>query len=477
MKMLIGGRPAGASDGGRFPVLNPATLEQIAEVPAATREDVDRALDCARKGAAEWAACPLHRRIQIIRRFLEAYRLHRQELIELLQRETGKITAAAVGCIDGSLELGEHYAELARTLGGETFPAENRAGAEGALLMTVREPLGVVVCILPYNFPVDSFMHKVIPALLMGNAVVVKPASDTPLTDIRCTELLLESGVPGNAVQLLTGSGAKMGEWLTADPRVAMVNLTGSTQVGIQIAKSCAEHLHRTHLELGGNDPLIVLPDADVDRAADEAFASRIGNCGQVCCAGKRFLVHESMKDLFVEKLRDRLRQVVVGDPCAPETTCGPLISEKAAETLAEQLERSVRQGGRILWGGHRLGGAFFEPTLMEITPAMDAARDLELFGPVWSVLPYRTVEEAVELANQTMYGLSSGVIGRDYPTMLRVARSLQAGTCVVGGSGAYRTSDQPFGGYKMSGLGREGGRYTLEELSQLKCIVLKTGG
>lgn len=474
MNMIIGGSFVESSDGGKIAVLNPATLEKIDEVPAASEADVLVALDCAQRGAEEWAAYPLHRRIQIIRVFLEAFRQCRTELADLLQRETGKITAAAQGCIDGSLELGEHYTELARTLGGETFPIGNRVGTESDLLVTIREPLGIVVCILPYNFPIDAYMHKVIPALLMGNAVIIKPASDTPLTDIRCTQLLLESGVPGNAVQIITGSGTKIGAWLTSDPRVALVNLTGSTQVGIQIAKSCAEHLHRTHLELGGNDPLLILPDADLDKAVDEALGSRIGNCGQTCCAGKRFMVHQSMKDAFTTKLQEMLCQVVVGDPRAPETTCGPLISVKAAEDLESQLHLSVRQGCKVLYGGRRLGGAFFEPTLMELTPEADAARDLELFGPVWSVLAYQTVDEAVKLANRTMYGLSSGVLGKDMSVMLKVARSLQAGSCVIGGSGAYRTNDQPFGGYKMSGLGREGGRYTLEELSQVKCIVLK---
>lgn len=475
MKMIIGGDFVDSSNGEKLTVLNPATLEIIDEVPAATKEDIERAITCAEKGVAEWSAYPLHQRISIIRKFLSSYQQHRDELVDLLQKETGKITAAAAGCIDGSLELGEHYAELARTLGGETFPVENRAGTENALLVTVREPLGIVVCILPYNFPIDSYMHKVIPALLMGNAVIIKPASDTPLTDIRCTQLLLESGVPANAVQVVTGSGSKIGAWLTSDSRIALVNLTGSTQVGVQIAKSCAEHLHRTHLELGGNDPLVILPDTDAAYAAEEAFNSRIGNCGQTCCAGKRFLVHVSMKDEFIAKLQVKLQQVVVGDPCAPETTCGPLISEKAAADLEAHLDLCVSQGGKILFGGKRLGGAFFQPTLMEITPEMDAAQDLELFGPVWSVLPYQTVDEAIRLANNTMYGLSSGVIGKDMSVMLKVAKAMQAGTCVVGGSGAYRTSDQPFGGYKMSGLGREGGKYTLEELSQIKCIVLKS--
>jgi succinate-semialdehyde dehydrogenase/glutarate-semialdehyde dehydrogenase len=255
------------------------------------------------------------------------------------------------------------------------------------------------------------------------------------------------------------------------------VNLTGSTQVGIEIAKSCAQHLHRVHLELGGNDALVILPGADPAQAAQEAFASRIGNSGQVCCAGKRFLVQDAEKDAFLAALQKLLEGVVVGDPTDPKTTCGPLISEKAAIELETHIAHTLSQGGRLLFGGRRLGGAYFEPTILDLPPDADAAQDLELFGPVWSILTYHTAEEAVALANHTHYGLSSGVIGGDMPAMLHAALALEAGTCVVGGSGAYRTSDQPFGGYKMSGIGREGGRYTLEELSQVKTIVLKVSG
>lgn len=474
MQMLIGGKWSDASDHQTINVINPATLEVIGSVPSATAEDVNTALDNALQGFKEWKEYPLHERIRIIRAFLKKFDEEKDTLIAQLLQETGKTYAQASGCIHGSLALGEHYTELARSLGGESFPTGNRPDTDGTLMFTVREPLGVVVCILPYNFPLDSYMHKVIPSLLMGNAVIIKPASDTPLTDIMTTKLLLESGVPGNAVQLVTGSGSRIGAQLSADPRVNLVNLTGSTAVGIEIANACSKNLTRVHLELGGNDAFVILPDADVEKAAADAFNARIGNCGQVCCAAKRFIIHSSLKDRFIAQLSEHLKGVKVGNPADPSVNCGPLISVRAADELEKNLKHCVQQGARIIYGGTRLGPTYYEPTIMEITPKVDAAHDLEIFGPVWSILCYETVDEAVKFANDTMYGLSAGVIGNDMRTMLDVACKLQAGGCVVNGPGAFRSSDQPFGGYKKSGLGREGGMYTLEEMSQVKTIILK---
>lgn len=474
MKMLIGGKSVNASDGTTIEVLNPATQQVIDTVPLATKADVETALTNARLGVTEWGQKALHERIDVIKCFLESFRAHRDELWPLLQKETGKTVGAATGCIDGSAALCEHYIEIARTLGGETFPTGNRSDTDGCVMLTIREPLGVVVCILPFNFPIDAYMHKVIPSLLMGNAVIIKPASDTPLTDICVTQLLLDAGVPGNAVQLVTGSGSKVGNWLTADSRVDLINLTGSTKVGIEIARNSAENLHRLHLELGGNDPLIVLEDADLKWAVAEAFDSRIGNSGQVCCAGKRFIVHNCIKKAFTDALVERLKIVKVGNPTDATVECGPLISIRAAEDLEANLAHCVEQGARILFGGKRLGAAYFEPTVMEITDKVDAAHDMELFGPVWSIIGFDSVEQAVKIANDTIYGLSSGVIGKDLQTMIQVAYALQAGGCVINGAGAFRSSDQPFGGYKMSGLGREGGKSTLEELSQIKTIIFK---
>jgi succinate-semialdehyde dehydrogenase/glutarate-semialdehyde dehydrogenase len=474
MKMILGGIHIDALDKRTTNVVNPATGEIIDTVPLASKADADKALDNALKGFTEWSAFPLYERINVIKQSVQAMKDNRDKLWHILQSETAKTTAAASGCIDGSIALAGHYIELSRTLGGETFPPGNRPDTAGDIIMTIREPLGIILCVLPFNFPIDSYCHKVIPALLMGNAVIVKPASNTPLTDIMVTELLLESGVPGNALQILTGSGADLGNYLSSDPRVDLVNLTGSTKVGVEIAKNSAAFLHRLHLELGGNDPFIILEDADLEQAVSDSVNARIGNTGQVCCAAKRFIVHNSLKDEYIKELIEKLKTINIGKPVDPLVTCGPLISEKAAIELERQLQHCVSQGAKILYGGRRMGGAFFEPTVMEINTICDAAHDLELFGPVWSVIGYNTVDEAVRIANATMYGLSAGIIGKDIKTMTRIASRLHAGSCVINGAGAYRSADQPFGGYKMSGLGREGGRYTLEELSQIKTIVLR---
>ena len=473
--MIIGGQSVEASDGAAQEVVNPATHEVVDTVPMATIEDMDLALSNARKGFSAWSKVPLHKKIEILYAFEQLFKEVREDLIELGMQEMGKTKALAAGEINVATLLIRNFCEAARSLGGETFAPGNHPIVEKDLVLTVREPWGVVLCLLPFNSPISLYVQKAIPALLMGNAVIVKPASDTPLCNIVMTELLLKSGIEPNAVQIITGSGSKVGKYIVSSKDIDVVSLTGSTEVGIQIAKECAEHLHRVSLELGGNDALIILEDADMDLAIHESFCGRHVHAGQICCASKRFIVQNSISEEFTNRLLEKIKAIKVGDPNEESTTFGPVTSEKAAIDVERQIQHTLSQGARLLFGGKRFNRTFIEPTLLtDVTPDMDIARDMEIFGPVWPIIGFDTIEEAIEIANNSIYGLSGGVITRDNGKAMKIARSLQTGCCVFNGSGLYRSADQPFGGYKMSGIGREGGRFTLEEMSQLKTLVFK---
>jgi succinate-semialdehyde dehydrogenase/glutarate-semialdehyde dehydrogenase len=289
------------------------------------------------------------------------------------------------------------------------------------------------------------------------------------------TQWLLEAGVPANAAQLVTGSGAKIGKYLVDSPKVNLITFTGSTEVGIEIMTGCSKNLSHAHLELGGNCPLIIFDDCDLDKAVQETIAGRASNAGQTCCANKRMIVQNSIKAKYIEKLIDGLKKVKVGDPEKDDTTYGSMINEKAAQEVIKQINQTVEQGAKCVYGGKLFDRTFVEPAVLtDVTSRMDIAKDLEVFGPVFPVIGFDTLEEAVTIANNTIFGLSGAVMTGDMKKAFKVAKSLQCGTVVVNGSGNYRSMHQPFGGYKMSGLGREGIAYTLEDFTQKKTIALK---
>ena len=285
----------------------------------------------------------------------------------------------------------------------------------------------------------------------------------------------MEAGVPASVVQVLTGSGAKIGDWLVNDGRIASVNFTGSTEVGVSIAKAAANHLTAYQFELGGNDPFIVYEDADMDLAVKEA-GDQCRNNRQCCTGSKRFLIHNSKKEEFVSRLiSEYLEKEVIGDPMDPEVTMGPMISERAAKGVEEQVNLTVSQGAKIVYGGKR-SGAFYQPTiLIDVTPDMDIARDMEVFGPVWPVIGFDTMEEAVEIANSSVYGLGGGVFSRDIKTCMKTAKALKTGHIAINGSGNFRAAELPFGGGKpMSGNSRESLSAVMDEVTQSKSIVLR---
>ena len=475
MQMLIEGARREASNGSTIEVTNPATGEVIDRVPDATREDLDRALDAARRGFRTWAATAAHERAAVLHRFTDLLAEHYEELGALLCRENGKPLEQAKWEIDTAIRLFDSYAEEALRLYGLAIPGDVQPGIERDLLLTRREPYGVVGAILPFNFPMDLFGHKVAPAIAAGNAVVLKPSEEDPLTVLRATELLHEAGVPAEAMQVITGRGPTVGKWLAESDKIQIVSFTGSTEVGIGVAQSAAKHLNRVFLELGGNDPMVVYADADLSEVVEHAIFGRTLANGQCCCANKRLVAHRSVAGDLADALVERLEKIQVGDPLDPAVGLGPLINDRAARRAAEQVKRSHDQGGVLRFGDGTPDGAFLAPVVLtDVPPDADVARDMEIFAPVLPIISFGDEPDAIGIANNTRYGLNASVFTKDMSKAISTAYRIQAGLVSINGTGLYRPDVVPFGGYKMSGIGREGTTISLEEFTQPKTIALR---
>ena len=474
MKMLIGGKEVDASNGATMNNINPANGQVIDTVPCASPEDVDLAIRNAVEGQKEWAAIPFHKRMEILEKFVQLAQQKEETIARTMAVEGGKPFSQALGEVGRVKDAFRLYMAEARTMYGKTIPLNSEPRGLGDVCFTVFEPLGVIAAICAFNFPGVLFSHKAAAALCAGNSVILKPASDTPGATMMMTKLLLEAGVPANATQCITGSGEIVGDALATDPRVAGVTLTGSTQVGIHVAKLCAAQLKPYSLELGGNDPFVILDDNDIDEAVSQTLGGRIANAGQICCSSKRFIVHNSLREAYAQKLAEALSALKLGDPMDPETKVGPLINERAAIKVISQIEKAVSQGARVLCGGER-NGCFVTPTvLVDVPKDSSVATDEEIFGPVFPVIGFDTLEEAIAIANNSQYGLSAGILTKDTKKAMAFALAVDSGACVVGGNGNYRLTQQPFNGHKMSGVGSEGTMYTLQEMVKVKTIVLK---
>lgn len=454
-------------------VRNPATGEALGEVAVTSPAEVDATIERARVAQPGWAATPRHERHRVLLRFSELVAAHAEELARLLALESGKLLGQAAAEIEVTTRLYRGYAErmLAMTDSAQTL--DNQPGNESDLLLTRQEPLGVVAAILPFNFPSDVLAHKAGPALATGNAVVAKPSEEDPLTVSRELELFREAGLPAEVLNLVYG-GPDVGRTLVADRRVAAVSFTGSTEAGIDIATTVARRLAPAFLELGGNDALIVLDDADLELVVDEAVEGRLAVNGQCCISNKRLIVDTRVHDELLERIAGRVERLRVGDPIEAATEVGPLISVEAASRVETQVAATVAAGALLVGGGSR-DGTFFAPTVLSnVTPAMEIARDLEVFGPVLPLIRVHSEDEAVAVANASRYGLSGAVFSRDLGRAVRLATRLETGQVVINGSGQYRADASPFGGYKHSGIGREGLATSLHEYLQTKNIVFR---
>ncbi|MEZ5315826.1 MAG: aldehyde dehydrogenase family protein [Vicinamibacterales bacterium] len=471
-QLLIGGEWRDAAGGATMNVINPATEEVIAQVGAAGTDDVSAAVDAARAAfAGPWGQMPARERGRLLFRLAARLTERIDEISRLETLHNGKpITESRHVEVPMAIECLEYYAGWADKVEGETIPVKANAH-----VYTRREPLGVVAAIVPWNFPLLLAMWKVAPALAMGNTVVLKPASQTPLTALALGEAAIEAGLPPGVLNVITGGGGTAGQALVEHPGVNKVAFTGDTSTGKGIMRTAAETLKHVSLELGGKSPNIVFADADLDAALRGATVGIFYGKGEVCAAGSRLLVERSIKDQFLEKLAARTKKMVAGDPMDPKTRLGALSSGGHLKRVLNYVEVARTEGATLIAGGGRADigtgkGYFMQPTVFaDVTPGMTIARE-EIFGPVLAVIDFDDVEEAIARANDTIYGLAAGVWTRDIRKAHTVASRLQAGTVWVNTYNVYDTA-APFGGVKQSGFGREMGRHALDAYTQPKTV------
>jgi lactaldehyde dehydrogenase len=473
MKMLIDSEWVEASDENWQDIRNPGTGEVIDKVPLATLQDAEKALKAAQKGKEAMGRLPAHKRSSILLRIAESIEAKKAKLSELLARENGKPIQQTREEIAAAIRIYRGFAEEAKRILGRVVPMDAVPGQERHLAFTIRQPLGVVAAIIPFNYPVELCAHKDGAALAAGNAVIVKPPMDCPLTLLEIANLMEEAGLPKSAHQVITGPGRLIGEFLASSQGIQMITVTGSTEVGIKISQLAARNLKKVHLELGGNDATIICADADLEKAAEAVVLGRLarGN-GQICCAVKRILVDAQVYDSFAGILTKKAKVLKVGDQLNEDTDVGPLINEEASKKVEMAIIDAVKAGAKLRTGGNR-NNAFIEPTVLtDVPPNIELFRE-ETFGPVAPLVAFKNIDEAIEMANDTIYGLQAAIFTQDISRAFDIAYRLEAGGVIINWSSAIRVESLPFGGIKMSGHGREGLLDTINDMTEQKVILV----
>ncbi|KFZ40364.1 MULTISPECIES: NAD-dependent succinate-semialdehyde dehydrogenase [Thermoactinomyces] len=473
-KMYIRGEWVEAESGETLEVFNPATGECVGVVSYGDERDAKKAIDAAHEAFRDWSRLPGRQRSKYLTKLYELVMKHRNELAELMSAEMGKPFGEAKFEAVGSADNFLWYAEEAKRIYGETIPSYDGSKR----LMAIKQPVGVVAAITPWNFPVNMVARKIAPALAAGCTVVLKPAMESPLSAVRLFELMEEAGFPKGVVNLVLAKAEKFGDEVLQNRKVAKITFTGSTAVGKHLMEGAAKQVKRISMELGGHAPFIVFEDADLDAAVAGFFESKFRNSGQMCISTNRLYVHESVVDAFTEKLVARLKKTKVGDGRQKGVEIGPLVDEEALNGVMEHIRDAKEKGGRVIFGGNRLTegeyskGFFLEPTVItHVTPDMKITYE-ETFGPVVPIIPFKEEEAVLEMANDTRYGLAAYCYTKDNSRCFRVAEALEYG--IIGVNDGTPTQTQaPFGGLKESGLGREGGRYAMESFLETKFISM----
>lgn len=454
-----------------FDVVNPANQQLLASVAIAGANEAEQAVLAADNAFAGWAAKPAAERAQLLQAWYQLVMQHQDDLARLLTLEQGKPLSEAKGETAYGASYLQWFAEEAKRLYGDTIPAPSN----DKRIIVQRQPVGVVAAITPWNFPNAMLARKAAAALAAGCTFIVKPAHQTPLSALALAELAHQAGIPAGVFNVVVGTDAKaIGEVLTQHVKVAKFSFTGSTAVGKQLLKQCADSVKRVSMELGGNAPFIVFDDADLDAAVQGLMAAKFRNAGQTCVCANRILVQQSVYQAFADKLAIAVTQLKVGDGLAGDSQIGPLIDNKAVEKVEKLLQSALDDGAKVLLGGgkHSVGKQFFQPTLISDVNAGMAISKEEIFGPVAALMAFDTEQEAIELANSTEYGLAAYFYSRDIGRVFRVAQALQFGMVGIN-EGIVSNAAAPFGGIKQSGYGREGSKYGLDDYTDIKYLCL----
>jgi len=469
-QVFIDGQWLEAEQNKSFAVINPATGETIAHVPSVSEQQVVKAVEAADQALQSWKQTTAKERSILLKKWYQLMIEHQEDLAIILSTEQGKPMTESRGEILYGASFIEWFAEEAKRTYGDVIPHDK----QGRRLLVIRQPVGVVAAITPWNFPNAMITRKVGPALAAGCTVVIKPASETPLSALALVALAEEAGIPKGVINVVTGSAREIGGILTQHPLVRKVSFTGSTAIGKLLMQQCSSTMKKISMELGGNAPFIVFEDADLDKAVEGAIASKFRNSGQTCVCTNRILVQNSIYDTFVEKLAAAVAKLKVAPAFEPGAEQGPLINEKAVEKIQEHIDDATSKGAKVICGGqrHQLGQTFFEPTVLtDVTPDMQVAQD-ETFGPLAPVFRFTEEAEAIRMANDTEFGLASYIYTQNLSRAWRVSEALEYGMVGIN-EGLISTEVAPFGGIKESGCGREGSKYGIEDYQELKYLCM----
>ena len=467
MKMCVGGKWVDKNE--TIEVLHPYDNSVVDTVPRADTADVDAALAAAVRGAKIMARLTAWDRYQILKKAAEKLENRAEEFARTITLEEGKAIGESRFEVSRAVQTMMLSAEEARRIHGETVPLDASPGGAGKMGFTLRVPCGVVVAISPFNFPLNLMVHKVAPAIAAGNAVVMKPPSNTPLSALKLTELLLECGMPPEAISCLTGPGGELGDALCRDNRVRKISFTGSVPVGERICQMAG--IKKVTMELGSNAPIIVMPDADLNKVAEAVAATGYSNAGQVCISTQRVIAQRKIYEDLLAATKPKVEALTTGNPQDEKTKIGPMIREQEATRVEQWVQEAVKGGGRIVTGGMRRG-AIYAPTMVaDVKPEMRISCE-ELFGPVVAFTPFDDVDQALALANDSRFGLAAGVFTENLDTAMKFARELETGNIHVNWGPQWRADLMPYGGLKDSGFGKEGPHYAVQEMTEIKMVV-----